>query len=70
VGSRRSSLPASIELDDSRDYGEDHLILFGRAADGKILIVVYTKREDRIRIISARGATKHEQDDCTRANSP
>jgi uncharacterized DUF497 family protein len=41
-----------IELDDSEDYGEDRFILIGRAAAG-LLAVVYTERNDRIRIISA-----------------
>jgi uncharacterized protein len=41
---------ALIELDDSEDYGEDRFILIGRAADG-VLTVVYTERNDRVRII-------------------
>ncbi len=48
------------ELDDSEAYGEDRFILTGRAA-GSILVVVYTERKDRIRIISAREATEHER---------
>jgi hypothetical protein len=48
-----------IELDDSEDYGEDRFILIGRAAAG-LLAVVYTERNDRIRIISAREANAHE----------
>jgi uncharacterized DUF497 family protein len=50
---------ALIELDDSDDYGEDRFILIGRAADG-VLTVVYTERNDRIRIISAREANEYE----------
>jgi uncharacterized DUF497 family protein len=30
---------------------------------GELLTVTYTERDDRIRIISARKATRHEQDD-------
>jgi hypothetical protein len=51
--------PALVEYDDSEDYGEDRFVLTGRAADG-ILVLVYTERGDRIRIIPAREATDHE----------
>jgi uncharacterized protein len=55
--------PFGIErLDDREDYGEDRFILTG-TAEGVVLTVVYTERSGRIRIISARQATKHEQDD-------
>ena len=55
--------PFAIErLDDREDYGEDRFILVGMA-EGTVLTVVYTERDDRIRIISARQATRHEQDD-------
>jgi len=36
-----------------RDYGEDRFSAFGEV-DGLLLYVVYTRRNDRIRIISAR----------------
>jgi uncharacterized protein len=35
---------------------------------GTLLLVTYTERADRIRIISARRATRHEQDDYFRQN--
>ncbi len=55
--------PFGIErLDDREDYGEDRFILIG-SAEGSILTVVFTERSGRIRIISARQATKREQDD-------
>jgi hypothetical protein len=38
-------------------------------SQGQLLAVVYTEREDRIRIISARKATKREQDDYYRQNA-
>lgn len=39
-------------------------------ADGQILLIVaYTERDDRIRIISARKATRHEQDQYFKENS-
>jgi uncharacterized protein len=55
--------PFAIErLDDREDYGEDRFILTGMA-EGVVLIVVHTERDGRSRLISARRATKHEQDD-------
>jgi uncharacterized DUF497 family protein len=37
---------------------------------GVILHVTYTERGERIRIISARRAERHEQDDYYRENAP
>jgi uncharacterized protein len=55
--------PFAIEqLDDREDYGEDRLILIGMG-NGIVLTIVYTERDARIRLISARRATKHEQDE-------
>lgn len=48
-------------LDMRESYGEERIILVG-TSQGQILAVVYTEREERIRIISARRATKHEKD--------
>ena len=53
---------SAIERIDLRDdYGEERLIIVGTASDGLVLVVVYTEREDRIRIISARRATPGEE---------
>ena len=41
------------------DPDEDRRKIIGMVA-GRVLVVVYTEREDRIRIISARKANKHE----------
>ena len=55
--------PFAVErLDDREHYSEDRFILIG-IADGALLTVVHTERNGRIRIVSARQATKHEQDD-------
>jgi uncharacterized DUF497 family protein len=55
--------PFAIErLDDREDYGEDRYVLIGMA-EGALLTVVYTERHGVIRIISARRATRQEQDD-------
>jgi uncharacterized DUF497 family protein len=57
---------AVVELDQSEDYGEDRFILTGRALDG-VVVVVYTEREKRTRIISAREATEYERRNYYRA---
>ena len=43
------------------DYGEERWILTGKAR-GRLLVVVYTVRFGRFRIISAREAEKDEQE--------
>lgn len=54
--------PFAVEWIDLRKaYGEERIILLG-ITSGQVLTVVYTERAARIRIISARRATKHEQD--------
>jgi uncharacterized DUF497 family protein len=61
--------PFAIErIDERENYGEERVNLLGMC-DGVILHVTYTERGDRIRIISARRAEKHEQDDYYRENS-
>jgi uncharacterized DUF497 family protein len=50
------------EIDDRGGYGEDRFIGIGMV-DGRLLTVTYTERDGRIRIISARKATRREQDD-------
>jgi hypothetical protein len=55
--------PFAVErLDDREDYGEERFILIGTAEEA-VVTVVYTERNGRFRIISARRATRHEQDD-------
>jgi uncharacterized DUF497 family protein len=56
-------------LDDREDYDEKRSIIIGMAEDHTLLFVAYTERSDRIRIISARGVTKHEQDEYFRQNA-
>ncbi|HTS41474.1 MAG TPA: BrnT family toxin [Xanthobacteraceae bacterium] len=58
---------AIAALDDREDYGEERFVLLG-LADGPLLFVAYTERGDRLRIISARRATRHEQDIYEREN--
>jgi uncharacterized DUF497 family protein len=58
-----------LELDLTRGHGEERLIFTGVARD-RILVVVHTEREDRIRIISARRANKREQRDYYQNQTP
>jgi uncharacterized protein len=54
--------PAGIdEIDDREDYGEARFIFTGMVGR-RLLTVAYTERDDRIRIVSARKATRREQD--------
>lgn len=46
--------------DDRYSYGEQHFVTFGLLR-GRVIAVVHTDREESIRIISARKATKYEQ---------
>lgn len=59
----------SVEwVDEREDYGEERVNLLGMC-DGVLLHVTYTERGERIRIISARRAERHEQDHYYRENS-
>ena len=61
--------PFAVELIDEReDYGEERINLVGMCGD-VLLHVTYTERGERVRLISARRAEKHEQDDYFRENS-
>lgn len=40
---------------------EDRCVLIGSSYKNRLLVVVHTEREDKIRIISARKATKKER---------
>ncbi|KOP23712.1 hypothetical protein AMR41_24600 [Hapalosiphon sp. MRB220] len=61
--------PFGIEIVDERmDYGEERINLIG-IYNGIILHVTYTERGDRIRLISARRATKNEREDYYRQNT-
>ncbi|MGG6241061.1 BrnT family toxin [Nodosilinea sp. AN01ver1] len=46
--------------DDRYSYGEQRFVTFG-LLQGRVVAVVHTERENRIRLISARKATRYEQ---------
>lgn len=62
--------PFAIErVDDRKDYGEERFVIVGMAQGHILLFVAYTEREQRIRLISARRVTQHEQEDYFRQNA-
>ena len=52
-------LTATME-DDRHPYGEQRFVTLGLLS-GRVVVVVHTEREDRVRIISVRKATRNEQ---------
>lgn len=54
--------PFSITIyDPLHSREEDRFVILGMSDKNRILVVVHTERNDRIRIISARKATKKER---------
>jgi len=64
-----TDLRQTIAARESEAYGEERWNLLGMC-EGVILHVTYTERGERIRIISARRAERHEQDGYYRQNAP
>jgi uncharacterized DUF497 family protein len=55
--------PAMIDrIDDRDDYGEDRFNAIGMVR-GELLTVTFAERNERYRIVSARKATRREQND-------
>ncbi len=48
-------------VDDEHSQDELRYITIGLSANNRLLMVAHTERDDRIRIISARKATKNEE---------
>src|SRR2546426_648594 len=48
-------------VDPDHSVGEERFITFGVSTRGRLLVVAHTDREDIIRIISAREATRTER---------
>jgi uncharacterized protein len=57
------------DVEDSANYGEQRLKLTGKV-DQRLLVVIYVIRGRRTRIITARKAERHEQDDYDRNRRP
>ena len=53
--------PQALAQEDADTKGEARWLLIGMSANARLLTVVYTlRKEDRIRVISARKATRKE----------
>jgi uncharacterized protein len=51
----------AVTVPDPDSDDEDRFVTLGMDPSGKLLVVVFTLRGDRVRLISARQAAKHEQ---------
>jgi uncharacterized protein len=60
---------ALVEQDLNEGFEEDRLVATGMV-EGLIIVVVYTERGERIRLISARKANSHEQRRYYRSQTP
>jgi len=47
--------------DPDHSVGESRWLTFGMSGKGRVLAVIYTERRGKVRLISARVATKHER---------
>jgi len=57
---------ALIFDDEAHSLGEQREIIIGRSKQDRLLLVAFTERTNRIRIISARLATRKEREDYER----
>jgi uncharacterized DUF497 family protein len=54
--------PLSITVPDpDHTISEERFVIVGMSSERSLLVVVHTVRGERIRLISARSATKHER---------
>jgi len=54
--------PLSLTIPDpAHSEGESRFILVGMSAGGRLVVVAHTERQDRIRLISAREASRRER---------
>lgn len=54
--------PHAATLDDPDAEGEPRFVSLGMDAAGRVLVIVWTPRGDKARVISARKASKRETD--------
>jgi uncharacterized DUF497 family protein len=63
-------IQAATGFDPAHSIVEDRYLTMGLSNDGRLLVVSHTDRGDRIRIISARPATRRESKVYNDANYP
>ncbi len=51
----------ATQLDPAHTYDEQRYIAIGRSMRGRVLVVVFTERGEKIRLISCRKATPRER---------
>ncbi len=54
---------ARLHGDPAHSVGERREILVGHSKRGRLLLVAFTERQSRVRLISARPATRNERQD-------
>lgn len=52
--------PLLVKIDNRKDYGEERLIGLG-VLHGVVVVIVFTNRDDAVRIISIRRANRNER---------
>ena len=52
--------PLSLSMEDAGSEGEQRFISIGLDSEGRVVVVVYTHRDDEFRLISARLANRQE----------
>lgn len=57
-------------FDPDHSETEDRFITMGTSASGQLLVVVHADRSDRVRIVSARRATRRERKDYENGSFP
>ena len=65
-----ADLLALTGYDPVHSSDEDRYITMGQSAAGRLLVVSHTDRSDKIRIISARSASRRERKDYEDGNFP
>ena len=58
-----------IVQDPRHSHSEERLALVGRSERRRLVAIMFTEREDRVRLISARKATRSERNDYEEASS-
>ena len=53
---------SSTAADPDHSFEEERFVIFGRTAADRYLVVAFTDRDDKIRIISARNMTRLERE--------
>lgn len=53
--------PLLTSRDRRKDYGEDRYVSIGQVGDEALIVIAHTRREGRIRLISARPASRKER---------